>query len=113
MTDRQPARAAVVVIHGIGEQPAIATLGRFAQGLVDHAGASQPEPVLRQIAGANVPVLRFRQAAGAEETDVLEYSWQHLVRGRIGRLATLGWLLGTVLAPLEFRRHWRVMAAVG
>lgn len=111
MTDRRPARAAVVVIHGIGEQPGVATLGRFAQGLVDHAGASQPSARLRQVGGNRLPLLRTRLPEVRGEVDVLEYSWQHLVQGRISVFATLGWLLGTVLAPLQFRRHWRVLAS--
>jgi len=113
LTDQPRSRAAVVVIHGIGEQPPLSTLGRFAQGLVDNAGVSQPEPVLRHLAGETVPVLRFSGLRAGGDVDVLEFSWQHLIQGRAGSLRTLRWLLGTTLAPLDFRRHWRVLAAAG
>src|SRR5690625_7983353 len=113
MASQPPERAAVVIIHGIGEQPPISTLGRFAQGLMDHAGASQPEPALRQLGGGSVPLLRFPGLFPGRETDVMEFAWQHLVRGRITASATLRWLLATPLAPLQFRRHSRVLASAG
>lgn len=113
MASRPPARAAVVIIHGIGEQPPLSTLGRFGQGLLDHAGASQPEPALRQMTGHSVPVLRFRGLAPGLDADVLEFAWQHLVRGQITAFATLRWLLATTLAPLNFGRHWRILASAG
>jgi len=113
MASQPPERAAVVIIHGIGEQPPISTLGRFAQGLMDHAGASQPEPALRQLGGGSVPLLRFRGLIPGRETDVMEFAWQHLVRGRITAFATLRWLLSTTLAPLNFGRHWRILASAG
>lgn len=113
MAGQPPPRAAVVIIHGIGEQPPVSTLGRFAQGLMDHAGASQPEPVLRQLNGSTLPLLRFRCLLPGLETDVLEFTWQHLVRGRITAFATLRWLLATTLAPLDFGRHWRILTAAG
>src|SRR5690625_4978474 len=95
----QPSRAAVVVVHGIGEQPAVSTLGRFAQGMIDHAGASQPEAVLRRCVIVRLPVLRFSEAsdstASVKETDVMELSWQHLVRGHNVAFATLAWLVLT------------------
>ena len=113
----QPSRAAVVVVHGIGEQPAVSTLGRFAQGMIDHAGASQPEAVLRRVGNMSVPVLRFSEAsdstASFTETDVMEFSWQHLVRGHTAAFPTLAWLVSTTLAPLDVARHWRILARAG
>src|SRR5690625_1600028 len=117
MARQQPSRAAVVVVHGIGEQPPVSTLGRFAQGMMDHAGASQPEAVLRRVGDLNVPVLRFvnsaAKTAGFTETDVMEFSWQHLVRGHTAAFPTLAWLVSTTLAPLDFARHWRILAMAG
>src|SRR5690625_2857865 len=113
----QPSRAAVVVVHGIGEQPPVSTLGRFAQGMIDHAGASQPEAVLRRVGEMSVPVLRFSETsdstASFTETDVMEFSWQHLVRGHTSAFPTLAWLVSTTLAPLDFARHWRILAMAG
>lgn len=113
MPGNQPGRTAIVVIHGIGEQPPLATLGRFAQGLMDHAAAGQPEAVLRQLAGERQTILRFSDLAGTGPADVLEYAWQHLVQGRISSLRAFRWLLATTFAPLDFRRHWRLLAEAG
>jgi len=117
MAGQQARRVAVVVIHGIGEQPPVSTMGCFAQGLIDHAGFSQPEAVLRRVADGVVPVLRFAAPFPTKEvtaeTDVMEFAWQHLVRGHTSVLPTLTWLLGTTLAPLDFARHWRILAMAG
>lgn len=113
MQGKPTGRTAIVVIHGIGEQPPLATLGRFTQGLIDHTGAEQPQAVLRQIAGERRPLLRFSDLAGTGPADVLEYAWQHLAQGRISSVRTLRWLLATTIAPLHFRRHWRLLSEAG
>lgn len=113
MTGQQAPRAVVVVIHGVGEQPPMSTLGRFAQGMMDYAGASRPVAVLRRFGGSTVPILRFPGFAGHQETDVIEFAWQHLVRGRTTALSALVWLLSATLAPLDIGRHWRVLARAG
>src|SRR5690625_2295847 len=106
-------RTAVLVIHGIGEQAPLATLGLFSQGLMDHLGLKEPRAALRECGGELLPVLLFEGAPGTGALEVLEFSWQHLARGRSGVLRTLGFCLETMLAPLDFRRHWRVLAAAG
>ena len=113
MNDRPPARAAVVVIHGIGQQPGAATLGSLAQGLVDHAGASQPSAHLHAVAGSTVPLLRMSVRGVEGQVDLFEYSWQHLVQGRISAAATVRWAFGALLAPLQFRRNWRMLSEAG
>ncbi len=107
-------RTAVVVIHGVGDQAPLSTLGRFAQGIMDHCECSggPPEAVLARSRTGVRPLLRFGSVAG-RELDVFEFAWQEHVRGRIRLPEVLAWLLGTLLAPLDFRKHWRVLSEAG
>jgi hypothetical protein len=114
------ARAAVVVVHGIGSQPPLATLGRLAQGLIDHARAHGDAPearaVLLRVRGEPTSVLRLSGApslGGFDTVDVHELAWQGLAQGRARPLAVLRWLVRTGLAPLHVRRHWRVLVDAG
>jgi hypothetical protein len=113
-------RAAVVVVHGIGAQPPLATLSSLAQGLIDRARGRgerlQPSPALVRIAGVPRPVVRFEDGAdlgGFATVDLYEFAWQGLVQGRATPRAVLLWLLRTGLAPLHVRRHWRVLSDAG
>src|SRR5699024_268252 len=106
-------RTALVVIHGIGEQPPLATLGLFSQGLIDHLKLEKPRPGFRDKDGELLPVLHFSGTGTTGPLEVLEFSWQHLVRGRSSVVRTFVFLLEAILAPLHFRRHWRVLAAAG
>lgn len=114
------ARAAVVVVHGVGSQPPLATLGRLSQGLIDHARAHGERPearaVLLRVRGEPSSVLRIGGApslGGFDSVDVHEFAWQGLAHGRARPLAVLRWLVRTGLAPLHVRRHWRVLADAG
>ncbi len=102
-------RAAIIVIHGIGQQSPVSTLGTVTQGLVDHGDMGVPVPVLVQLADQPRPVVRFPDTG----VDLLEYAWQDRVHGRIGLLRTVSWLVRTLLAPLDFRRNWRVLSDSG
>jgi hypothetical protein len=113
-------RAAVLVIHGIGSQPPLATLGTVAQGLLRRARANgdavEAEAVLVESNGRSHSAVRFTGAGtpGAfTEVDVFEFAWQGLVQGRIRAVQVLVWLLATGLAPLDLRRHWRVLRDAG
>lgn len=113
-------RAAVVVVHGIGSQPPLATLGRVAQGLIDHARAHGELPVARAVlqraAGEPASVLRLTGApslGGFDTVDVHEFAWQSMAQGRARPVAVFRWLVRTGLAPLHVRRHWRVLVDVG
>jgi len=117
---RAPARAAVIVVHGIGRQPPLATLGRLSQGLIDHARARGERPqaraVLLRVRGEPSSVLRLSGApslGGFDVVDVHEFAWQGLAQGRARPLAVLRWPVRTGLAPLRVRRHWRVLADAG
>lgn len=121
-------RAAVVVIHGIGDQPPLRTLGAFVQGLVraareraltrataaaaadpaDVQGLAAPVPGTVHVAGRPRPLVRLSGrdlGLDLEDLDVLEYHWAEHAVGRIGAFATFAWLLGTALASLDFRRQ--------
>ncbi|MFO7544861.1 MAG: hypothetical protein R6W77_05135 [Trueperaceae bacterium] len=121
-------RAAVVVIHGIGDQPPLRTLGAFAQGLVraaaaragTHARARAVTPAMRPasayLAGRPRAVVRIDgEGLGLpfDDVDVLEYHWAEHALGRIGALSTFAWLLGTALAALDFRRQLPFLLAHG
>lgn len=103
-------RAAVVAIHGIGDQPPAATLGEFTQGIMDHAGAEAPCPVLVHLNGQPRTAVRFTGLGDLASVDVFEFAWQAHVHGRITAGRVLRWLLGVLLAPLHFRSHWRILA---
>jgi hypothetical protein len=116
------ARAAVVVIHGIGQQPPLATLARVAQGLMTDARSrgARLRASARAVPGSEgiEPCLRLEGSAGEglagfASVDVYEFAWQRLVAGRASPLAVLQWLLQTGLAPLHVRRSWRLLAIAG
>ena len=110
----------MVVVHGVGSQPPLATLGRLAQGLIDHARAHDERPearaVLLRVRGEPTSVLRLSGApslGGFDSVDVHELAWQGLAQGRARPLAVLRWLVRTGLAPLHVRRYWRVLVDAG
>lgn len=113
-------RAAVLVIHGIGSQPPLATLATVAQGwlLRERAAGRELEArgVLLRVGHGTQSAVRFEGAGapgGVEQVDVLEFAWQHLVQGRIRAWQVLSWVLATGLAPLDLRRHWRILREAG
>lgn len=113
MTQARPGgrRKALLVIHGVGKQPPLRTLGAFAQGLLRAAGrngptAAGPFPVIAELAGRPRPLLRL-PAAGPSgyELDLIEYHWADHAVGRIGAAATFAWLFEVTLAGIDFRRQ--------
>lgn len=100
-------RAALVVVHGIGKQPPLRTLGAFAQGLVRAAPASGPHAAPRllttRVGGRVRPFVRLHPHAGA--LDLFEYHWAEHSVGRLGAWETFAWLLGVSVAGLDFRRQ--------
>jgi len=115
-------RAAILVIHGIGQQAPLATLGRLAQGWMTDAWARglpvRVEPAVVASADRLQPVLRLHplaadEVAGFARIDLYEFAWQRLVAGRAGPWGVLQWLLQTGLAPLHVRRSWRLLAIAG
>jgi len=125
----------VLVIHGIGRQPPLATVATASQAWLRSlraAGApTEAHGVLLRLAGRDHSAVRLRAAAaegapeasavrtndasvaGYAEVDIVEFAWQHLVQGGIRAPHVLAWLVATGLAPLDLRRHWRVLREAG
>ncbi len=111
-TPRERATA-LVVVHGIGAQPPLRTLGLFAQGLARASGpggARFGPPELRTVVmgGRLRPCVRFeerRSGGGPRTVDVFEYHWaEHSVEG-MSVFGSFAWLLGVNLAGLDLRRQ--------
>lgn len=107
-------RKALLVIHGIGNQPPLRILGAVVQGLWREARAATPteEPsvapmtVVTAKAGRARPLVRLPASVlGRHELDVLEYHWAEHAVGGMSAVATFGWLLEVVVAGLDFRRQ--------
>jgi len=102
-------RVALVVIHGIGKQAPLRTLGSFAQGVVraaTQAGAPFAPPRLQtaRLAGRLRPTVRLARA-GRGDLDLFEYHWAEHSVGRLGAFEAFAWLLGVSAAALDFRRQ--------
>ncbi len=113
--DQRSARgAALVVVHGIGAQPPLRTLGLFAQGLARATGPNGARfgaPELRAVVvgGRLRPCVRFEErrpgGAAPRTVDVFEYHWaEHSVEG-MSVFGSFAWLLGVNLAGLDLRRQ--------
>ena len=108
-------RKALLVIHGIGDQPPLRVLGAFVEGLwraglVRRRGAGgtggAPAARVQHLAGKARPVVRLpRSVVGDAELDVLEYHWAEHAVGGMSAAATFAWLLEVVVAGLDFRRQ--------
>ncbi len=114
--DTHPNRAAILVIHGIGEQNPFQTLDAFTRGLAGQlgVGAGQMEHRLVWREGGLVSAIRMhlRRPVGHSTVDTLdlyEFYWAGLVQGRIGLREVLAWLARTSLTPL---RRWSQQPAV-
>ena len=110
----------MLAIHGIGSQPPLATLATVAQRWLRRARsqgeATRADAVLVEVGGRVHSVVRFSgpgTPGGYAEVDVYEFAWQGLIQGRIRSVQVLVWLLATGLAPLDLRRHWRVLCDAG
>jgi hypothetical protein len=107
-----PNAAAVLVIHGIGEQAPYQTLDAFVQGVAVKFGiqAKQLEHRLEStrigtLSSIRMPLPRATARGGARVLDFYEFHWAGMVEGRIGLRQVLGWLLRTALSPLRLWAH--------
>ena len=110
-------RAALVLVHGIGEQGPYEVLDTFVRGLVRgylHEGsAPKLEPRLHEVqtgesAGTTRFSLRVTHPELPYDLDVFEVYWAGLVQGRIGVRQVFEWMLATVVTPL---RYWQQQAS--
>lgn len=109
-------RAAILIIHGIGEQNPFETLDSFARGLAGEMGvqAGQLEHRLiwrenRADSAVRLPLAQARGRAAATALDLYEHYWAGQVEGRIGLRAVLGWIARTSVTPLW---HWAQQPAL-
>jgi len=116
--DARPAvsgKAAVLVIHGMGQQDPYETMDSFARGLVTHFTTGPPasplppaiEPFLVNHGDWNETALRLTLQGGATPRghpviDLYEYYWAPYTEGKISYLETLRWLRKTALTPLRY-----------
>lgn len=105
-------RKALLVIHGVGKQAPLRSLGAFVQGLTRAArrGAadptSAPTAFIVELAGRPRPLVRLPSATpDGHQLDVIEYHWADHSVGRISSAATFAWLLEVTLAGIDFRRQ--------
>lgn len=102
-----PKRAAIVVIHGIGEQRKFQTLDMFVRGLARLFRLKERQlehHILQRKWGADTAI-RFALPApvgrgGCQVFDIYEHYWAEQVERKIGLRAVLGWLARTSLTPL-------------
>jgi hypothetical protein len=111
-----PARAAVLVIHGIGEQSPYQAVDAFARGLATalNLGAGTLEHRIVRDEGRMQSMVRMHLPASIGRSrvstlDLSEFYWAGMVQGRIGIWQVLAWLARTSLTPL---RQWSRQAAV-
>lgn len=108
-------RAALLVIHGIGEQKPYEALGAFGQGLAARfrIEASQLEHhlVWREGKAHSLVRLPLPSAAARRELDLYEFYWAPLVQGRITIRQVLAWILRTSVTPLRsISQQWEVLS---
>jgi hypothetical protein len=109
-------RAAVVVIHGIGEQNPFETLDAFARGLGAELDvrAEQLEHRLiwrggRADSAVRVPLKGPLGRAAVTALDLYEYYWAGEAERRITLRAVLAWIARTSVSPLW---HWSQQPAL-
>jgi len=113
---RVPGTAAVLLIHGIGEQRPYETIDSFVQGLAQDLNIAPSRLEHRlSLCGDRVttsiripgdkPIGRF----GTRTLDVYEFHWAGLVEGKIRLHQVLWWLMRTALTPL---RLWSYQATL-
>jgi len=114
MTDSSPNsdqnRAALLIIHGIGQQNPYQLLDVFARGLIDHyrANLETIEPRLfrlpNETKARSCVSLRFKTPIGRnqiQELDLFEFYWAGMVQGRITLRQMLRWAFKTSIPPLK------------
>jgi hypothetical protein len=105
-----PARAAILVVHGIGEQNPYETLDAFARGLAREVGVQAGLLEHRvfwrdgQVHSAlRLPLPRPTGRAQATTLDLYEHYWAGQVERKIGLRQVLAWIARTSIRPLW---HW-------
>ena len=111
-------RAALVLIHGIGEQDPYAVMDTFVRGLVRTYLRDGSAPGLESnlhesphnaLHEGSRFSLRVTHPDLPYDLDVFEVYWAGLVQGRINVRQVFEWLLATVVTPL---RYWQQQAPV-
>lgn len=104
-------RAAILVVHGIGEQRPYETVDAFARGIASKAGAPERlSHLLFELGTEPASAVRMKLTvpvglAQARNLDIYELYWAGDVQGRIKLRQVLGWVARTSLTPL---RAWSV-----
>src|SRR2546425_59680 len=110
----RPARTALLVIHGIGEQNPYETLDSFARGLVQYFASSRPgakvslEPERINHGDWTEAAVHVDGVNSADPRDTLrvslfEFYWPPYTEGRVTSRGVLSWLARPALTPL---RYW-------
>src|SRR5437667_3373790 len=110
----RPARTAILVIHGIGEQNPYETLDSFARGLVQYfasswAGAKvslEPERINHgdwTEAAVHVDAVNPADLRDALHLSLFEFYWAPYTEGKVTYRGVLSWLARSALTPL---RYW-------
>jgi hypothetical protein len=105
--------AAVLVIHGIGEQNPYETLDSFTRGLAGHFGDVSPSqaPVIRPERinhGSWTEVVIHLEfpgpvtPAGLERLTLYEFYWASYTEGKVTYRGVLSWVIQTGLTPLRY-----------
>ena len=108
-------RAALLVIHGIGEQKPYEALGAFGQGFAEHFGTKANQIshhlVWREGKAHSLVRLPLPPSAPLRELDLYEFHWAPLVQGRITIRQVLLWIVRTSLTPLRsISQQWEVLS---
>ena len=111
-----PTRAAILVLHGIGEQSPYQTLDAFTRGLAGRIGI-EAESVQHRItwrgdwalSSVRMPLPEAVGRSGATILDLYEFYWAGYVQGRIRLRHVLAWIAKTSLTPL---RSWSTQPKV-
>ena len=110
----RPARTAILVIHGIGEQNPYETLDSFARGLVQYFASSRPgaklslEPERINHGDWTEAAVHVDGVNSADPRDTLrvslfEFYWAPYTEGKVTYRGVLSWLARSALTPL---RYW-------
>ena len=126
MTDTPPAnrnRAAILLIHGVGQQKPYQMLDRFARGLIDHYGPNieKIEPELFQLSRRDSVRsrirLKFKNSVGRnhyQELDLYEFYWAGMVQGQVSLRQMLRWCFKTSFPPLKlWSQHTAMPSEIG
>src|SRR2546422_6963529 len=110
----RPARTAILVIHGIGEQNPYETLDSFARGLVRYFASSRPGATLSleperinhgdwTEAAVHVDAVNPADPRDALHLSLFEFYWAPYTEGKVTYRGVLSWLARSALTPL---RYW-------